>query len=136
FTLSAFWMVSYIFKMNIPVFGKFALNIEPGRTSLLWAVVSIGIGLGAGLAALVKGSEKSMGLVLPGVVGMAACSAAACFWARTFASSAVILGLLGMFGGLYLVPQTTIFQARSPGDRRGAYLAVQNFVNYGFMLIS
>ncbi len=136
FTLSAFWMVSYIFKMNIPVFGKFALKIEPGQTSLLWAVVSIGIGLGAGLAALVKGSEKSMGLVLPGVVGMAACSAAAYFWAHTFASSAVILGLLGVFGGLYLVPQTTIFQARSPGDRRGAYLAVQNFVNYGFMLIA
>lgn len=41
-----------------------------------------------------------------------------------------------MFGGLYLVPQTTIFQARSPADRRGAYLAVQNFTNYGFMLVS
>jgi acyl-[acyl-carrier-protein]-phospholipid O-acyltransferase/long-chain-fatty-acid--[acyl-carrier-protein] ligase len=136
FTLSAFWMVSYIFKMNIPVFGKFSLKIQPGQTSLLWAVVSVGIGLGAGLAALVKGSEKSMGLVLPGVVGMAACSAAAYFWARDFTSSALILGLLGVFGGLYLVPQTTIFQARSPADRRGAYLAVQNFANYGFMLLS
>ncbi len=82
FTLSAFWMVSYIFKMNIPVFGKFAIHLEPGQTSLLWAAVSIGIGAGAGMAALVKGSEKSMGLVLPGVIGMAACSAVAWFGAR------------------------------------------------------
>jgi acyl-[acyl-carrier-protein]-phospholipid O-acyltransferase/long-chain-fatty-acid--[acyl-carrier-protein] ligase len=136
FTLSAFWMVSYIFKMNIPVFGRFALHIGAGQTSLLWAVVSVGIGLGAGLAALLKSSDESMGLVLPGVAGMAACSVAASLWARDFASSAAILGTLGVFGGLYLVPQTSIFQARSPADKRGAYLAVQNFANYSFMLLS
>jgi len=136
FTLSAFWLVSYVFKMNIPVFGKFALGIDSGRTSLLWAVVSIGIGLGAGLAALVKEPGKSMGLVLPGVIGMAACSVAAGLWAHTFASAALTLGLLGVFGGLYLVPQTSVFQARSPGDRRGSYLALQNFSNYGFMLMA
>ena len=77
-----------------------------------------------------------MGLVLPGVAGMAACSAAAGFWARSFGSAAIALGLLGVFGGLYLIPQTSIFQARSPHDRRGAYLAVQNFSNYGFMLLA
>jgi acyl-[acyl-carrier-protein]-phospholipid O-acyltransferase/long-chain-fatty-acid--[acyl-carrier-protein] ligase len=136
FTLSAFWMVSYIFKMNIPVFGRFAIGLDSGQTSLLWAVVSIGIGMGAGLAALVKDSERSMGLVLPGVIGMAACSIAAGFWARNFTMAAITLGLLGVFGGLYLVPQTSIFQARSPADRRGAYLAVQNFSNYGFMLMA
>jgi acyl-[acyl-carrier-protein]-phospholipid O-acyltransferase/long-chain-fatty-acid--[acyl-carrier-protein] ligase len=136
FTLSAFWLVSYVFKMNIPVFGRFALHIGSGQTSLLWAAVSVGIGLGAGLAALVRSSTESMGLVLPGVAGMAACSVAAWLWARDFASSAAVLGTLGVFGGLYLVPQTSIFQARSPADKRGAYLAVQNFANYSFMLLS
>ncbi|HXX94473.1 MAG TPA: hypothetical protein VEN81_12630, partial [Planctomycetota bacterium] len=48
--------------------------------------------------------------------------------------SGLLLSLLGIFGGLYLVPQTTIFQARSPADRRGEYVAVQNFLNYAFML--
>ncbi|HVR87306.1 MAG TPA: MFS transporter [Planctomycetota bacterium] len=136
FTLSAFWLVSYIFKMNIPVFGRFALHLGAGQTSLLWAVVSVGIGMGAGLAALIKSPDESMGLVLPGVVGMAACSVAASQWAHDFAASAAILGTLGVFGGLYLVPQTSIFQARSPANRRGAYLAVQNFANYSFMLLS
>jgi acyl-[acyl-carrier-protein]-phospholipid O-acyltransferase/long-chain-fatty-acid--[acyl-carrier-protein] ligase len=136
FTLSAFWMVSYIFKMNIPVFGRFALAISPGKTSLLWAFVSIGIGIGAGLAGVVKDADRSMGLVLPGIVGMAAASGAAALWGSTFKSAGVILAFLGVFGGLYLVPQTSIFQARSPSNRRGAYLAVQNFANYGFMLVS
>lgn len=136
FTLSAFWMVSYIFKMNIPVFGKFALHVGPGQTSLLWAFVSIGIGVGAGLAAGIRKSEKSMGLVAPGIAGMAACSAAVGLGAKDFGSSAVLLGVLGVFGGLYLVPQTTIFLARSPDEHRGSYLALQNFTNYAFMLLA
>jgi len=53
-----------------------------------------------------------------------------------FLPSGLMLSLLGVFGGLYLVPQTTIFQARSPAKRRGEYVAVQNFVNYGFMLVA
>jgi acyl-[acyl-carrier-protein]-phospholipid O-acyltransferase/long-chain-fatty-acid--[acyl-carrier-protein] ligase len=136
FTLSSFWMVSAIFRQNIPVFGRFALKITPGETSLLWAIVSVGIGAGAALAGIVKRAEDSMRLVLPGALGMSLASLAAGLWGKSFTSAALILGLLGVFGGLYLVPQTSIFQERSPAERRGAYLALQNFVNYTFMFIA
>jgi len=55
-------------------------------------------------------------------------------WGHEFLASGLLLAMLGLFGGLYLVPQTTIFQARSPAARRGEYLALQNFMNYTFML--
>jgi len=67
---------------------------------------------------------------------MALASAGVFLWGHDFVSASVMLGLVGFFGGVYLVPQTTIFQARSPGDKRGAYLAVQNLVNYAFMLVA
>ena len=136
FTLSAFWMVATMFRMNIPLFGRFALEVKPFQTSLLWVFVSVGIGIGAALAGIVKKSDESMGLVLPGAIGMAVASAAAGLLGRDFTGSAAILAILGLFGGLYLVPQTAIFQARSPADRRGAYLAVQNFANYAFMAVA
>jgi acyl-[acyl-carrier-protein]-phospholipid O-acyltransferase/long-chain-fatty-acid--[acyl-carrier-protein] ligase len=136
FTLSAFWMISAIFRMNIPLFGTYNLRVGPDKTGYLWAFVSLGIGIGAALAALIKGSDESMGLVLPGVLGMAIASVATGVGAHRFGSAAAFLGILGVFGGLYLVPQTTLFQVKSPPERRGAYLAVQNFFNFVFMLLA
>jgi acyl-[acyl-carrier-protein]-phospholipid O-acyltransferase/long-chain-fatty-acid--[acyl-carrier-protein] ligase len=135
-TLSCFWMVSAIFRSNVPLFGKLVLEIDEAHASRLMAFVSIGIGVGAALASVIKNAEKSMGVVLPGVAGMALSSILVGIFGHTFLASGIMLGVLGLFGGLYLVPQTTIFQARSPADRRGEYLAVQNFLNYAFMLIS
>jgi acyl-[acyl-carrier-protein]-phospholipid O-acyltransferase/long-chain-fatty-acid--[acyl-carrier-protein] ligase len=134
FTLSCFWMVSAIFRSNIPLFGKMVLEINEAKASRLMAFVSVGIGIGAALASVIKDPGKSMGIVLPGVAGMAVASILVGVLGHTFLGSGLLLGILGFFGGLYLVPQTTIYQARSPAAHRGEYLAVQNFLNYLFML--
>jgi acyl-[acyl-carrier-protein]-phospholipid O-acyltransferase/long-chain-fatty-acid--[acyl-carrier-protein] ligase len=134
FTLSCFWMVSAIFRSNIPLFGKLVLEIDESKASRLMAFVSVGIGLGASLASVIKDPAKSMGIVLPGVAGMAVSSMLVGLLGHTFLGSGVMLAVLGFFGGLYLVPQTTIFQARSPAAHIGEYLAAQNFFNYLFML--
>ena len=134
FALSCFWMVSAIFRSNIPLFGKGVLHIDESKSSRLMAFVSVGVGIGAALASIIKDPGKSMGIVLPGVVGMGLASALVGIFGQSFLPSGVLLAALGLFGGLYLVPQTTIFQARSPAAHRGEYLAVQNFLNYLFML--
>jgi hypothetical protein len=135
-TLAGFWLVSAIFRMNIPLFGRNAIGIGPDQTSYLWALISIGIGAGASLVSVIKSADASMRLVLPGAIGVALASMATTFFGVGFWSTAAILGTLGVFAGFYLVPQTTLFQARSPEDRRGAYLGVQNFVNNVFMLVA
>jgi acyl-[acyl-carrier-protein]-phospholipid O-acyltransferase/long-chain-fatty-acid--[acyl-carrier-protein] ligase len=66
FTLSCFWLVSAIFRSNVPLFGKLVLEIDEAKSSKLMAFVSVGIGIGAGLASIIKNPEKSMGVVLPG----------------------------------------------------------------------
>jgi acyl-[acyl-carrier-protein]-phospholipid O-acyltransferase/long-chain-fatty-acid--[acyl-carrier-protein] ligase len=134
FALSCFWMVSAIFRSNIPLFGKLVLEIDESKASRLMAFVSVGIGLGAALASVVKDPAKSMGIVLPGVAGMALSSILVGLLGHTFLGAGAMLAVLGFFGGLYLVPQTTIYQVRSPSAHIGEYLAVQNFLNYLFML--
>jgi acyl-[acyl-carrier-protein]-phospholipid O-acyltransferase/long-chain-fatty-acid--[acyl-carrier-protein] ligase len=134
FTLSCFWLVSVIFRSNIPLFGKLVLEIDESKASRLMAFVSVGIGVGAALASVIKDPGKSMGIVLPGVIGMAITSILVGVLSHTFLAAGILLSVLGFFGGLYLVPQTTIYQARSPAAYRGEYLAVQNFLNYLFML--
>src|SRR5260221_9574591 len=98
------------------------------------AFVSVGIGGGGALASIIKGPAKAMGIGLPGIAGMGAASVVVGVFGHEFVASGLMLGVLGMFGGFYLVPQTAVFQARSPAARRGEYLAVQNFINYLFML--
>lgn len=134
FALSCFWMVSTIFRSNIPLFSKDVLKVDESVSSKLMAYVSVGIGIGAALASVIKDPGKSMGIVLPGVAGMAGTSIVVGMFAHRFDVAGLLLAVLGFFGGLYLVPQTTIYQARSPAERRGEYLAVQNFLNYSFML--
>jgi len=136
FTLSTFWLVSGIFRSNMPLFGKIELGVTPDKSSYLMAFVSVGIGAGAALASLVKGADRSMGLVLPGVAGMCLASLGVGLFGRHFLSSGLMLSGLGVFGGFYLVPQTTIFQARSPAEFRGEYLGVQNFFAFSFMLLA
>jgi acyl-[acyl-carrier-protein]-phospholipid O-acyltransferase/long-chain-fatty-acid--[acyl-carrier-protein] ligase len=133
-TLSCFWMVSTIFRSNIPLFGKLVLNVDESKASRLMAFVSVGIGIGAALASVIKDPGKSMGIVLPGVAGMAIASIVVGVFGHTFMASGCMLAVLGFFGGLYLVPQTAVYQERSPAAYRGEYLAVQNFLNYLFML--
>jgi acyl-[acyl-carrier-protein]-phospholipid O-acyltransferase/long-chain-fatty-acid--[acyl-carrier-protein] ligase len=136
FTLSAFWMVSGLFRSNMPLFGKIDLKITEDKASLLMAFVSVGIGAGAALASTIKRADRSMGLVLPGVLGMSASSIAVGLLGHSFLPSGLMLSVLGVFGGFYLVPQTTIFQARSPAELRGEYLGVQNFFAFSFMLVA
>jgi acyl-[acyl-carrier-protein]-phospholipid O-acyltransferase/long-chain-fatty-acid--[acyl-carrier-protein] ligase len=136
FTLSAFWLVSGLFRSNMPLFGKIELGVTEDKSSYLMAFVSVGIGAGAALASLIRGSDRSMGLVLPGVAGMSLAAIGVALLGHRFLPSGLMLSILGVFGGFYLVPQTTIFQARSPAERRGAYLGVQNFFAFTFMLIA
>jgi LPLT family lysophospholipid transporter-like MFS transporter len=136
FTLSSFWLVSGIFRSNMPLFGKLDLGVTADKASLLMAFVSVGIGVGAGLASTIKEADRSMGLVLPGVMGMSLSSIAVGILGHSFLPSGLMLSVLGVFGGFYLVPQTTIFQARSPAELRGEYLGVQNFFTFSFMLIA
>jgi acyl-[acyl-carrier-protein]-phospholipid O-acyltransferase/long-chain-fatty-acid--[acyl-carrier-protein] ligase len=135
-TLSGFWLVSAIFRMNIPLFGRNEIRIGPDQTSYLWALISIGIGAGASMVSVIKSADASMRVVLPGALGVGIASMATSKFGLDFWSTAIILGVLGVFAGFYLVPQTTLFQARSPEARRGAYLGVQNFVNNVFMLLA
>jgi len=135
-TLSSFWLVSAIFRMNIPLFGRNALHIESDQTSYLWAIISIGIGVGAALVGLIKGADESMAAVLPGALGVGLASVATRYFGQGFWSASVLLGGLGIFAGFYLLPQTALFLERSPADRRGSYLGAQNFVNNVFMLMA
>jgi hypothetical protein len=125
-----------MFRMNIPLFGLHEIRIGPDKTSYLWAIISIGIGAGAALVSGIKGTDESMAAVLPGAVGVGLASILTSHFGYGFLSTALLLGGLGVFAGFYLVPQTTLFQARSPSDRRGSYLGAQNFVNNVFMLMA
>jgi acyl-[acyl-carrier-protein]-phospholipid O-acyltransferase/long-chain-fatty-acid--[acyl-carrier-protein] ligase len=136
FALSVFWLVSALFAMNMPVFGRFVLNVGERESGMLLAILSLGIGVGAILAGTARSPQASLGLVPPSAVGIGVASIAIWLYGTTFTVTAILLGILGFFGGLYLVPQNTVYQARSPVERRGAYMATLNFVSFTFMVLA
>jgi acyl-[acyl-carrier-protein]-phospholipid O-acyltransferase/long-chain-fatty-acid--[acyl-carrier-protein] ligase len=48
----------------------------------------------------------------------------------------VLVGLIGLFGGLFLIPVESFIQTRPPAARRGAILAAANFAVFGGIMLS
>ena len=48
----------------------------------------------------------------------------------------VLMALVGVFGGLFLIPVESFIQTRPDATRRGAVLAAANFVEFAGILLS
>lgn len=131
--LSVFWMVAALFRMNIPVAGRYFMKLSETYTGFMLASLSVGIAAGSALAGFIRSVAVSMGFVLPGAVGMGVMSALLWWFGGEFLPSISAMFCLGIFGGLYLVPQYSLFQASSPEESRGSYVAALNFSSFSFM---
>jgi acyl-[acyl-carrier-protein]-phospholipid O-acyltransferase/long-chain-fatty-acid--[acyl-carrier-protein] ligase len=99
------------------------------KTSLVVAVVALGVGLGSPLAGFLSRGKVELGLVPLGAFGMILfCLIAGIFIHR---NSVLIpcLVMLGFSSGFYIVPLYTLLQHRAPKGSKGASIASSNVIN-------
>ncbi|MBI4245253.1 MAG: MFS transporter, partial [Planctomycetes bacterium] len=136
FSLSLFWMVAAMFRMNLPVFGSHTLYLDETLTGIMISVMSLGIGAGSLIATSIRSHHMGLGVIFPAITGMSLSAILLYAVGYTYSTSTLILGVTGFFGGLYLVPQNAIFQSRSPKESRGSYIATLNLVSFSLMFVS
>jgi MFS family permease len=97
-------------------------------TSLIVAVVSLGVGLGSPLAGYISGGKVELGLVPIGALGMVLALVLASF--STFSTPGLVAALIfiGLFASFYLVPLYSMLQYSAPKGSKGASVATNNFV--------
>lgn len=126
---SFFWMIGATLMLTVNEYGVW-LELSPSRIALLLTILSLGIGLGSGLAAKLSGDRIESGLIPAGLFGMAlssgliAVAPASAGWLR------VCLFFCGASAGLFSVPIRALIQHLPSPENRGAVLGLSEMLDF------
>jgi 1-acyl-sn-glycerol-3-phosphate acyltransferase len=151
--ISWFWFLGASYLTQIPNYTKNVLHGSESVATVLLAMFSIGIGAGSLLCEWLSGKKVEYGLVPIGSLGLSifGLDLALAYHApdpgrllgvldfiRTPGSIRVLsdLILIGIFGGLYIVPLFALVQTRSEVEVRSRIIAANNIMNALFMVVA
>ncbi|HEV7607125.1 MAG TPA: MFS transporter [Steroidobacteraceae bacterium] len=152
--ISWFWLVGALLLAQLPAYAKDVLGGDKTVYTLLLAAFSIGTALGSLACERLSGHKVEIGLVPLGSIGMTVClldlyfqhpgvhqaGAAVVPWTAFLGaggwSVALDCALIGMFGGLFIVPLYALILSRSTESHRARIIACNNIMNAGFMVIA
>jgi len=151
--ISWLWFFGSIFLTSFTPFAREVLGGDENVVTLLLAVFSIGIGLGALACERLSGRKVEIGLVPFGSIGMTVF--AVDLWLATRAmhpshlrevgefvrdaSSWRVMAdlfLLAMFGGFFSVPLYALIQSRAETSHKARIIAANNILNALFMIVA
>ena len=128
------WSIASLVPAPVLPYAKIVLKLDDWMTGLPLAALGVGIGVGCLLAGRLSAANVEYGLIPLGAFGMAASALVFSAWGPGLIGTMVVLGVLGLFAGLVLVPLNALVQWRAPADRRGAVIALTNVLVYAGML--
>jgi 1-acyl-sn-glycerol-3-phosphate acyltransferase len=151
--ISWFWFYGALYLAQLPSYTRLTLGGNEQVVTLLLTLFSFGIGAGSLLCERLSGHKVELGLVPLGSIGLTLFSVDLYFAAVPFAGSellgagAFLAGasnlrvaadvlLIGLFGGLYIVPLYALVQQRSEAAHRARVIAGNNILNALFMVLS
>ncbi len=149
--ISWFWFCGLTFLSLVPTYARDVLHGNAYVATLFMATFSVGIGVGSLLCERFSGGEIEPGLVPFGAAGLALFSIdlylAPVPGAGSLTALAMLgrgdclrilldLCLIGMFGGIYIVPLFALVQHRCEPAHRARIIAANNIVNALYMVVS
>ena len=117
-------------QLNIIPFAIQSLHLSDVQGGYLFLLTAVGIGLGSILAGRISGKTVELGLVPLAGVGAAAGCFLMYFFAGHFSAVIVLTVVLGLFGGMFDIPQEAFIQVASPAYARGHIIAATNFLSF------
>ncbi len=152
--ISWFWLVGALLLAQLPAYAKDVLGGDKTVFTLLLASFSIGTAIGSLGCERLSGHKVEIGLVPLGSIGMTVClidlyfrhpaahaaAGALLPWREFIAAGgwtvALDCALVGVFGGLFIVPLYALILSRSAESHRARIIACNNILNAGFMVLA
>lgn len=149
--ISWFWFYGALILAQLPLFAKDVLGGSEQVVTLMLVVFCAGIGIGSLLCERLSGRKVEIGLVPFGSIGLTvfavdlyfaipdapagASLSATQFVAQPGAWRVLMdLGLIGMFGGFFIVPLYALVQQRSRREVMSRVIGANNILNAVFMV--
>lgn len=151
--ISWFWFYGATFLSQLPNYTKLFLGGDEHVVTVLLTIFSLGIGAGSFLCERLSGHRVEIGLVPLGSIGLTLFGIDIYFAMPNLAvvhdqtvtqflhninNHRVLVDLLmiGVSGGLYIVPLYALIQTRSAATHRSRIIAGNNILNALFMVVS
>lgn len=151
--ISWFWFYGALILAQLPLFAKDVLGGSEQIVTVLLVVFSAGIGIGSLLCERLSGHKVEIGLVPFGSIGLTAFAIDLYFAAPasspgTASSAAQFIalpgswrvladfGLIGVFGGFFIVPLYALVQQRSRREVMSRVIGANNILNAVFMVVA
>ncbi|TXH28998.1 MAG: MFS transporter [Elusimicrobia bacterium] len=134
--LSWFWFLGGVLHLNAFTYVKQVMDLGDGVSGLFLTAVVIGIALGSLAAGKLSKEKVELGLVPLGAIGMGVFTLGLFFAHGSLTRVLVDAGFLGFASGLFVIPLTTLVQARSPEKERGRVLSTLNFFSFVAILLA
>lgn len=151
--ISWFWMLGASYLTQMPNFTVTVLHGSPGVIALVLCAFTVGIACGSLLCDRLSGHRIEIGLVPLGSLGLSAFGIDLYFAAHGYAgvdgvstfgffvqtgSIRVLfdIAMIGLSGGLYIVPLYAMVQARTEDSKRARVIASNNILNALFMVVA
>jgi acyl-[acyl-carrier-protein]-phospholipid O-acyltransferase/long-chain-fatty-acid--[acyl-carrier-protein] ligase len=136
-TGSAFFLFIGAFaQLNIIPFAIQSLNLTEVAGGYLFLVISFGIAAGSLLCG--RWTKKKLELGISCIAGLALSLIFILLSIFSFSLSLTILFLilLGLAGGVFVIPFDSFIQVNSPVEKRGQVIAATNFLSFSGVLIA
>ncbi|SCA63499.1 Uncharacterized protein SCG7109_AQ_00020 [Chlamydiales bacterium SCGC AG-110-M15] len=134
---SYFLLLAAYVQLNIIPFSIQTLHLSDVWGGYLFLLTALGIGSGSILAGKLSGKHVELGLVPFAGIGIGITTIALYAVSDDSFSAAVIcVIILGLFGGLWVVPMDSFIQVASPEHQRGQMIAATNFLAFSGVLIA
>jgi len=150
---SWFWFYGAIVLAQFPLYAKNYLHGDHGVFVLLLTVFSFGIGSGSLLCEKLSGHKVEIGLVPFGAIGLSVFGFELYLASTSYTNTGAVdlwhfieqtgslrilfdILMLGIFGGLYIVPLFAVIQTRCDPEHLSRTIAGMNILNALFMVVA
>jgi 1-acyl-sn-glycerol-3-phosphate acyltransferase len=150
--ISWFWLFGALFLAQFPAYTKNVLGGSETAVTLLLATFTFGIGVGSLLCEKLSAKRIELGLVPLGSIGLTLFALDLAFASPAVPSPSPLgaigllaydqtwrvlldLALIGIFGGLFIVPLYALVQQRSNPEHGARIIAANNIMNALFMVV-
>ena len=149
--ISWFWFYGAVFLAQFAGFARDHIGGDETVVTFLLALFSVGIGVGSLLCERLSHRRVELGLVPFGSIGLTVFAIDLWFASRGLSATSIggfaafaakpahwrvaaDLVLIGVFGGLYIVPLYALIQERSAPSHRSRIIAANNILNALFIV--
>lgn len=127
---TGFFFIAFLIQMNLLLYAEQVMHVDPLGNSALQVALAVGMAAGSLLAGKLSGDHVEYGLIPLGAFLMAVMGFALGLEGISKTVFTLCLALLGIGGGLFIVPLAAVLQHRPPADRKGAVQGAASWLSW------